>query len=255
MTKQFLVFIIAFSLIPISTFAVEFDELDKPPEGAHSGQMLLGAFFAIGKPYGSLVDAEDEFLEDTTYSFDNETTKLVEVSHLSFGFGLIFEYMPIDHLGLKTNLRRSIIIQRTNFGSEYENWRGTLYSDYSFYFGPTIHATTRRSWDFTLTPLVGYYYGSYNATPVAQKIIDDYDGKTKKTVSGLSYGVEFNFATYFSGGPFLTLGVEWLRNKLDLGSQYELANPHTSSSYYQGKTSGTIDAINFKLSTGYAFSN
>lgn len=255
MINRCFVFIIILLFIPSSVFTVEFDELDKPPEGAHSGQMLLGAFLSIGIPFGPLIDAEHDFLENTTYSFDNETTKLVEVSHLSFGFGFTFEYMPIDHLGIKTNLRRSLIIQRTNFGSEYENWRGTLYSDFSLYFGPTVHATTRRSWDFTMTPLFGYYIGSYNATPVAKKILEGYNGKTEKSVKGISYGVEINFSTYFSGGPFLTLGIEWIRNDLDLGSSYQLNNPQTTHSYYQGKTSGTIDTINFKLSSGYAFSN
>ena len=34
-------------LIPQIAFSVKFDELDKPPEGAHQGQMLLGAFVSM----------------------------------------------------------------------------------------------------------------------------------------------------------------------------------------------------------------
>lgn len=247
------VLIVAFSLRAAS--AAEFEELELPPEGSHRGQILLGFFSAIGIPRGDLIDAESDFLADTTYQFDNETTKLIEVSHLTFGVGLMFEYMPIDYVGLRVKLRRSMIVQRSNFGPDYKNWREFLYTDYSGYFGVAIHATTRERWDFTLTPLIGYATYEYNATPVGAQIITGYSGDTKRTGSGITYGVELNMTMYFSGGFFLAAGFEWIRNPISFSGEYELANPQTEASYLEGSTSGTIDSFCFIITAGYAFYN
>ena len=130
MAKDILVAVLLFTLIISNrAYSTEFDELDKPPEGAHKGQMLLGGFVCIGVPMGDLVDAEDDFLEDSVYTFDNEVTKSIEVSHQSFAFGISFEYMPLDHIGSITRLRKTYIVQRSNFGSAYQNWRGYIYRD------------------------------------------------------------------------------------------------------------------------------
>ena len=235
--------------------AVRFDELDKPPEGAHQGQMLLGAFISFGKPRGDMIKAENEFLENTVHTFDNGTTKLVEVTHYSIGLGVVFEYMPVNHIGIRSRFRNSLIVQKTNFGSEYENWRGTLYRGYSMNLGPSIHATVRKSWDFVLIPSIGYDYGTYSATPIASRIVDGYDGSTKQKVRGITYGAELNFTAYFSGGLFISVGGEWIRNMLTLKSEYDLTNPGTGKRYYEGKKSGTIDSYCFVLTSGYAFSN
>ncbi len=255
MMRTVLIINIMFIVLISPLHAVEFDELDKPPEGAHRGQMLLGAFFSMGVPQGDIIDAENDFLKDTNYEFDNETIKRIEVSHLSFGFGLSFEYMPFDRFGIKSKLRRTVIVQKTNFGSEYRNWRGYLYRDYSFYAGPTVHATYRRSWDFTLSPLIGYSYGRFIATPVGKKTIEGYEGKTMQNAQGLSYGAEINFTAYFSGGLFLSIGFEWLRHSLSFESAYELTNPDTNAEYFEGKSSGTIDSYSVIITSGYAFSN
>jgi len=103
--------------------AIEFDELDKPPEGAHKGQMFLGVVISVGAPSGELVDAETAFVDGSTYTFENEVTKQLKVSHLFFGVGASFEYMPIDHVGAKTRAMQTIVVQRTEFGTDYENWR------------------------------------------------------------------------------------------------------------------------------------
>lgn len=262
--------------------AAEFDELEKAPEGAHKGQMLLGAFVAVFAPMGDCIDAEHDFLERnpsnpyspgySSYAFDNGTSKRLDVTHLGFNFGLFFEYMPLDYLGARIKLRRTVITQRSNFGTDYENWNIALYQDFSFMAGPTLHVTNRRMWDIVLSPLVGYSIGTYNAAPVAGNILVDrgklfnfvsgdrttldyfVTGKRKRSVKGLLYGAEINLTIYFSGGLFISLGADWLRNPLKLGS-FNVVNPLTERTYNDGKGLGTIDAIGGILSAGYAFSN
>ena len=240
----------------------EFDELDKPPEGAHEGQMLIGAFFAFGWPQSSLIDAENQFLENSYYTFDNDISKALEVSHQSYALGISAEYMPIDHLGAHLRIRRTYIIQSTTFGSEYENWKGNLYKDFSFYVGPAFHATTRKSWDFVLTPLIGYSIAKYNATPVAKKILQSYDpmnpekysGDTSRETQGLSYGAELNCTIYFTGGLYVSIGGEWIRNNLKFDKEFNLTNPQTGRRY-SGGTSASLDTYSAIITAGYAFSN
>ncbi len=243
-----------FNIFVLQARGAEFDELDKPPEGAYGGQMLLGGFISIGKPLGNIIDAENTFVEDQTHTFENEVTKLIKLSHMSFGLGLTYEYMPIDHLGAKVKFRRSIIIQRTVFGSEYKNWRLVTYSDYSLYVGPSFHATTRKTWDFVFTPFIGYAYGEYNATPVADELKESYDAPGPRSVSGLTYGAELLCTIYFSGGLFVSFGGEWTRNNLNFGSAYT-ETYSGGDPFLDGATSGTIDNICFTLGAGYAFKN
>jgi hypothetical protein len=62
--------------------ATHFEELDKPPEGAHKGQIHLGAFESIGVPYGRILDAENDFVRNSTYTFlSSLTTKKIMVRH------------------------------------------------------------------------------------------------------------------------------------------------------------------------------
>lgn len=255
--KLNIIFSLCLLLIIVSSyelFPIEFEELDKPPEGAHEGQMLLGTFIYFGLPYGNAIDAEDDFLEGSTYTFENEVTKAIEVSHLSFGVGISYEYMPLDHIGINTRIRRSWIVQRSNFGSSYENWTGYLYRDTAFYIGPAIHATTRKRWDFSFIPLIGYAFSKYYATPVGGKIISDYWGKKSKSFHTFSFGSELNCIIYFSGGLYIGLGIQWIRNRLKFGSAFNLTNPQTNTSYFDGKTSSSIDTYTLLVSAGYAFS-
>lgn len=236
-----------------SSFAAEFDELDKPPEGAHEGQMLLGFFSVFGVPGGSFIDAEKDFVDGSTYTFqDSDITKELDVSHLSFGIGISFEYMPIDYIGACVKLRRTYIVQKTNFGSEYENWKGYLYRDISLFIGPAFHATNRKRWDFILTPMLGYAFSKYNATPVAKQLLDGYEGKTQKSSNGLAYGAELTCTIYFSGGLYISLGGEWIRNKIDLGSAFDLTNPQTGNKY-TASSSGEMTSLNALVAIGYAF--
>ncbi len=234
--------------------SAEFDELDKPPEGAHEGQILAGAFFAFGWPRSSLIGSENDFVKGSYHTFSNDITKSLEVSHQSYAFGLSFEYMPIKNFGAAARLRRTYIMQNTKFGSDYENWKGALYSDISFYMGPALHATYRKRWDFVLTPLIGFAFAKYDATPVAKKTLAGYSGDTKRNSNGFSFGSELSCVIYFTGGLYVSLGGEWIRNMVNLGSGYNLTNPQTNRKY-SGKSKATIDTLSILIGAGYAFSN
>lgn len=260
---------LALALVLASTalFAADFDELDKPPEGAHRGQMLLGAFFSIGLPFGSCIDAENAFVKGSHHTLDKDevTAKLFEVSHLFFGLGLSFEYMPFDHVGAKIRFKRNSVVQKTNFGPDYENRREYLYKDLSIYLGPSFHLTTRKRWDFTLTPMIGYASAVYHAAPVPTRILVSDDeppvgmsGENERNFSSLSYGAELNCTIYFSGGLFVSFGCDWTRLNCAFGKPFDITNPQdspTSRVYLNGGTSGVIDAAAFILTAGYAFSN
>ncbi len=240
----------------------EFDELDKPPEGAHEGQILVGAFFAFGWPKSELIDAENDFLQGSYYTFENGISKSLQVSHQSYALGISAEYIPIDHLGAHLRFRRTYLVQSTSFGSEYENWKGYLYKDFAFYLGPAIHATSRSTWDFVLIPLIGYSFAKYDATPVAKKILQSYDpanpvkyaGDTHRNSNGLSYGAELNCTIYFTGGLYVSIGGELIRNKLKFDKGFDLTNPQTGRKYSAG-SSATLDTYSVIITAGYAFSN
>lgn len=243
--------------------STEFDELDKPPEGAHEGQILIGAFVTLGLPYGDLIDAENNFLKGSTKTFDNDISKSFEVSHWAYSLGISFEYMPVNHFGAGLRFKRTYIVQNTNFGSEYENWKGYLYRDYSFIFAPAIHATTRKTWDFVFTPLLGYSIAKVNATPVAKKILvkkntpppdDKYSGDTARNSKGFCFGANLNCTIYFTGGLYISLGGEWLRQQINLNKGFDLTNPQTGRKY-SAKTSSTLDIYSIIIAAGYAFSN
>jgi hypothetical protein len=256
-----------FLLFATAAYPADFDELDKPPEGAHRGQMLLGAFFSIGIPFGSCIDAENAFVKGSHYTIDKDegTAKAFEVSHLYFGIGFAFEYMPFDYMGAKIRFKRNSVVQKTNFGTDYQNWRSYLYKDLSFYIGPSFHLTTRKRWDFTLTPMIGYASAVYHAAPVATRILVSDDdppvgmsGENERSFSSLTYGAELNCTIYFSGGLFVSFGADWTRMNCAFGKPFDITNPQdapTSRVYFDGATSGVIDAVAFTLTAGYAFSN
>lgn len=243
----------------------DFDELDKPPEGAHRGQMLFGAYVSFGLPMGKIVDAEQEFVDESIYYFSSGIYKLLEVTHLAFSFGLLYEYMPIDHLGGRIKFKRTIIIQRSNFGPDYQNWTGTWYSDYSFYLGPALHLTTRKRWDIVLIPQIGYAICTFKAAPVGKRILREPEdnpagtkmtGSNERTFTTFSYGAELNFTFYFSKGLFISIGADWCRIPVKLGKPIDLVNPQdTSKKYLNGGTSGTLDTVSCIITAGYAFSN
>lgn len=252
--------IMLFLMAGTALFSSQFEELDKPPEGAHEGQMLLGGFFSIGIPYGDAIKGEEDFVKGNTHTFsDSQITKELLINHLSYDYGIFFEYMPLDHIGVKTKLRRSVVVQRTAFGSNYQNWNEDLYENYSFVLGPSFHLTARKQWDIALTPEIGYAFAKYHATPVAAKLVDTYtnDEDRDRDVNGIIYGAELSLAIYFSGGFYLSLGGEWTSYNLAFSPGYNLNQTVGSENrrYLDGKSSTSMQTINFIVSAGYAFSN
>lgn len=250
---KFLILLICL-FVNYSAISSQFEELDKPPEGAHEGQMFLGGFVSIGIPSGTLITEEENFVKGNIYTFDeSEITKELLVTHLSYDFGISFEYMPIDYIGAKTKLKRVIIVQRTIFGSNFQNWSETLYNNYSLLLGPSFHLTNRKQWDVTLTPMIGYAFAEYNATPIAADLISGYSGDRKRTVNGITYGAELNLTIYFSGGLFISIGTDWSKYPVNFSPSYSLTQG--GNSYMDGKSSGNIQSINLVISAGYAFDN
>lgn len=255
--KKILIITLFFLQTFSPSFASQFEELDKPPEGAHEGQMLIGGFVSIGFPFGKIIDSEKNFVNDNTYTFENnEITKELLITHLSYDFGFSFEYMPIDHLGAKGKLKRVIVVQRTRFGSDYKNWNETIYSNYSLLLGPSLHLTTRKVWDVTLTPYLGYALAKYHAAPIANELKgSSVTGNGNRDVNGITYGAELNITVYFSGGLYLSLGADWNSYPLKFSPSLNLVNSSTTNPNTMSNSSGSLNTLNLILSFGYAFSN
>lgn len=83
-------------------------------------------------------------------------------------------------------------------------------------------------------------------------------GENERSFSSLTYGAELNCTIYFSGGLFVSFGADWTRMNCAFGKPFDITNPQdapTSRVYFDGATSGVIDAVAFTLTAGYAFSN
>jgi hypothetical protein len=263
-----IIVIVAFLMAALSAHAAQFEELDKPPEGAHKGQMFLGAYATIGTPFGTIIDAEKYFIRNSTYTFlNNFITKKIMLQHLSFSYGIFYEYMPVDYLGIKLKIRRSSVIQRSQFGSEYQNWTKMLYSDFSFFLGPAIHFTSRKAWDISIAPVVGYALGEYKAAPIATQLIYSlttftpeqimffYAAKRKKQAYNLVVGAELNISMFFTGGLLISFGFDWTMNMLKFNGNFYINNLQTYAWFFPNKNSSYMHSTCFMLSAGYAFSN
>jgi hypothetical protein len=266
--KKLLYLVLFIVLSTGAAHATHFEELDKPPEGAHKGQILLGAFASVGVPFGRIIDAENDFIRDSTYTFFSSlTTKKIMVRQLSFSYGVLFEYMMIDFLGIKIKMKRSNIVQQTIFGPQYQNWNKMMYNDYSFLLGPAIHFTSRKQWDISLTPVAGYAIGEYNAAPIEDELVYSftkpslnqliwgYGAKRKKKADNVVVGAELNVSVYFTGGFFMSFGCDWTMNMLEFRHSYYLMNPQNFQWFFPMNTSSFLHSICFILSAGYAFSN
>lgn len=254
--------IITFLILSISVLAVaksRFDELDKPPEGAHQGQMFLGAILSVGGSLGPVMDNEEAFINGSIYDvISGEVYKKIWLSHLNFSTGISFEYMPIDHLGVKAKIRGDFVLQRTMFGAEYENWSVSLYRSFSIVVGPVGHLTNRKRWDVTFTPVLGYSFGGFTPAPVANTIISsDVTGSGKEQqVHAFTFGAEVNLSIYFSGGFYLSLGFDWNMFIFSLDSPVNLSNSNSGSAVgYSSDTDLNFHNLSFIIGVGYAFSN
>ncbi len=247
-----------FLFLAIYTSAVaasKFADLDKEPIGAHKGQMLLGAFFSMGGIIGDTITAENKFIDNTVYTFTSSgTSKLVWLSDIAFSAGFIFEYMPIDHLGIKTKLKGTLNIQRTLFGPNYQNWSQIAYRDISIYAGLSAHVTNRKSWDITFTPYFGYSFGGLTPATVAYAL-NKTSYSTEVYAGGFSMGGEANFTAYFAGGLFVSVGFDWTMNVMSLAAPLSFTNSQTGIAYAPDIKDFINHSLSFILSAGYAFSN
>lgn len=238
------------------TYAAQFEELERNPEGAHKGQILLGALGNVGGVLSPLLQAEDGFIKYSTYTFAGTTlTKSIKVTHLTFGYGLFFEYMPVDHLGVRFEARRSSVMQRSLFGSQYKNWSKLLYGDYSVMAGLSAHVTNRKQWDIVFSPMVGYYFGEYRALPVAHQLMLVLGPNRMRVIDNYCLGGEVQGLIYFSRGFILSLGFDWMYNKIDFKNSYYLMNYQTNALYFINKRMSYFHSLSVFVSAGYAFSN
>ena len=246
------------SALPVT--GANFEELDKPPEGAHAGQMFLGAFFAMGAPIGPIFKEEESFPKDVNYEISPDIYKNLWVSHLAFNFGVAYEYMPIDYLGVKGKLKYNMTIQRTLFGPDYQNWTSTVYQDLSFLVGAAGHLTNRKQWDIVLTPVIGYSIAWFKPTPIAAKLLTgppvnyDYTNGGTRRADSFILGSELNFTAYFSGGLYLSIGFDWTMNFMKFGKPFNLTID-TVDYYYDDKKEAFFHTVSFIVAAGYAFSN
>jgi len=255
-----IIFIIV--LAPVLLFGSKLDDLDKEPIGAHQNQMFLGAFVNIGGTLGELITAEYDFLKDNIYYLaQSGIYKKLYLSHLTFTAGISYEWMPIDHLGLKFKTRYTSIIQRTLFGAGHQNWSETLYQDVSFYLGVVGHLTNRKNWDVTLAPTFGYAVAWLTPTVIASvpdiaSQLDTYTSSVSTImVNNFTMGAELAFTLYFKGGLYLSIGFEWIMNILIFESTPYVEQTGTSNVYFAGKTESFNHTLSAYISVGYAFDN
>jgi hypothetical protein len=254
--RNFLLFgLIGLFLCTERVFAANFEELDKPPEGIYKGQILVGGYASMGIVRGSAIDAENKFVQGSSYTFsESDTTKAFWINHLSYSFGVYGEYVFIDYIGVTAKSGYSSVVQRTNFGKDYANKSAVLYRDFFFMLGPVLHATNRKPWDISISPMIGFSKGKYHATPVAAKYIDNYDpSNSSGKSSSLVYGADLKLTLFFSGGFVMSLGGEWTRNSFTLPGPVSETNPQTGKKFMNGGTSGTLDNYRIVVSGGYAF--
>lgn len=256
MKKNSLYKYILLVILPVFMAATNFDELDKVPDGAYKGQMFFSTTFGMGIPYGDVIDAESEFLNNVTYTFeDSLVTKEMLVGHLSFQGSLDFEYMPADYVGVKVSAAYNSVVQRTLFGSEYKNENEFLYSNYGFYTGPDFHFTKRKQWDVRLYPFVGYGYGAFNAAPAMKNLFSAFTADTEASGGAIIYGADLSAVYYFKGGFFISVGFNWINYKVKIPENIQRTSPSPSATYFDGSTEGTVSETNLLFSAGYAYYN
>ncbi|MBN2433788.1 MAG: hypothetical protein JXK07_00825 [Spirochaetes bacterium] len=228
------------------------DDIDKDPIGAYQGQILLGAFFSIGIPFGSAIDSEKEFIDKTTYTFEEQQiTKTVVINHLNYSVYIFGEYIFYDHIGLRLNIGHNNVLQRTNFGKNYKNYSNSLYNDISILVGPSFHLTVRKKWDVVLIPQIGYSFASYAPAPSANDLFDSFDQKTTFTDSSIVWGSQIEGVYYFSNGFFLTTGLAFTYQSLSL-KPFSRTQPPPSKEFNDNSSEVNLSLFKIYVSVGYA---
>lgn len=228
------------------------DDLDKNPVGAYGGQALFGASISLGIPSGSLMAAEDSFVQDTTYTFtEQEITKTVVISHLNYSASLFGEYMFVDRFGARLTLNRNYVIQRTHFGKNYKNESYPLFQDVAFLLGPTIHSTIREPWDVVFIPQLGLSMASYDPAPCADVLFTDFSQDKVFEQNIFVFGIEVHGMYYFENGVFVSAGIAYTHITLE-HEPFGREAPEPVVEYNDGKSEATLGLTRFIVSFGYA---
>ena len=251
-----IIYIITITILVMGvSVASQFDELDKAPEGAHRGQMVMSVYTGMGTVIGTMKESEDSFLTGSTYTFtESDVTKMLMVNYLIFKFGLSFEYMPMDHIGIKILINNTKLAQRTIFGSQYQNWSKNLHNEYTGLLGASYHLTSRKPWDLSSTLYAGYSMGTFSPSPIAGELMTTLTADSSKSTSGAVVGLDLSFTAYFSGGAIMSLSTGWFYHIISLDSPVSQINPVTTDSY-SNTVAQPFHDISVNLSIGYAFSN
>ncbi len=239
-----------------SLFALtRFEDLDKNPVGAYGGQVFFGASIGLGIPTGSAIEAEDSFIDGTTYTFTGqETTRTVVVSHLNYSVSLFSEYMFIDHLGARLTVDRNMVIQRTHFGKNYKNESFPLYQDISLMLGPAYHVTVREPWDVLISPQIGVAFAQYTPAPCADELFTGFSQPKTFDQTIFVYGAALHGVYYFNNGVFISAGVTYTHIDLSYDS-FDRTTPEPQQNFNGGKSRSTLGLFRFLLSSGYALYN
>jgi len=246
-------FIIIF--ISIIFINAKFEDLDKNPKGIYAGQILVNGTISLGFVNGSLIDAENNFVENGTYLFKEiNVIKEVDLSHINLSASINSEYIIIDYLGIKGTLSKDVVIQKTSFGTDYANSKGNLLEDYSFVMGPCGHITNRKPYDLALYPFIGLSLIDYYPAPVADKLFTGVK-PDKISLNSLTYGAAVEGSVFVSNGLFLSLSAKYRYTAVDGIKKLERVQGEKTIKYNNGKSEGSINIFSIDLSCGYAFKN
>lgn len=228
------------------------ENIDKDPLGAYRGQILIGALFSIGIPFGSAIDSEEEFIDKTTYTFEEQQiTKTVVINHLNYSAYVFGEYIFYDHIGVRLNIGHNNVLQRTNFGKNYKNYSSSLYNDISVLAGPSFHLTVRKRWDVIFIPQLGYSFASYTPAPSANNLFDSFEQNTTFTDSSIVWGSQLEGVYYFTNGFFLSTGLAFTYQTLTL-KPFDRIQPSPSKEFNNNSSEVNLSLLKFYVSVGYA---
>ncbi len=250
----FLVFLLLFYSNVLFSLS-RFEDLDKSPIGSYEGQVLLGGSISLGIPSGSLMTAEDNFVKDTTYTFEEqEITKTVVISHINYSASLFAEYMFIDRFGARLTVNRNNVIQRTHFGKNYKNESFPLYQDVAFLIGPTAHYTIRQPWDVVFIPQIGLSLSSFKPAPCADSLFSEFSQNDTFDQNIFIFGAELHGMYYFNNGVFICAGLSYTHMRVEYDS-FKRTAPEPITDYNNGGSSVSLGLTRFIVSCGYSLYN
>lgn len=249
---NYIAFVIFLLSVVQKTHALtRFEDIDKNPIGTYQGQFLFGAYQAFGFPFGEVIAAEEDFLDGTTYTFEEqEITKTIVISHLNISFAAFCEYVFLDHFGARLTFSYSSVIQRTHFGIDYNNESLDLYKDYSIFLSPTYHLNVRKRWDVAFIPKFGAAFISFSPTPIADKLVEDFSQEQTFDQTSFIFGLRVEGLYFFENGVFIQSGLEW--NYTSLTADPISRTDSSAIEYNNGSSETSINFFRFSVGAGYA---